>query len=235
MDYNRENLVRLIRQFPVLWDPNDQDHRSLNKRDDAATTIGNSFREPKSKEYVLKEWNSIKIYYQSRVRDMEKRRLKTSIEKKPKWELFEPIHEFLGPLTSLQPMGASVRAQHQRVQQQPMSSSNSTDEKFEEFFSDYNEEGMNVNAINERFETVNAVNESFGTEANGAFGAKMLMLSKQNVDDDIQSFLNSIRPTLKKLSVNDEIFEDAKFQINALLHEKYKELRGQLKEGLPIF
>ena len=82
--------------------------------------------------------------------------------------------------------------------------------------------------------TNNTVEESFGA-ANGSFGAKMIVMSKQNVDEDIQSFLNSIRPTLKKLSVNEDIFEDVKFEINALLHKKYKESRDLLKDGYQMF
>lgn len=230
MDYNRENLIRMIRGFPVIWNPDNDDHRSLSKRDDAAKSIGSSFKETKSKEFVLKEWNSMKIYYQSRVRDMEKKRAKTSIAKKPRWEHFDQIHEFLGPITNLG-QSPSAPVGGQIIQQLQQNSSNSTEEKFDEFFSDYNEEGMNVNAITE---SLGAVNESFGA-ANGGFGAKMIMLSKPNVDEDIQSFLNSIRPTLKKLSVNEEIFEDVKFEINSLLHKKYKESRDQLKEGFQIF
>ena len=225
MEYNRENLISLIRNHPVLWDPDSDDHRSLNKREDAASAIGNSFNPAKSKEFVLKEWNSIKIYYQSRVRDMLKKQSKTGVQKKPKWELYDQINEFLGHIT-IRPQAEAPAASSRPVRSkaavptQQHSASNSTAEKFDDFFADY-EEPMNT--------TNPLVEESFASR-NG-FGTKMIVMSKQNVDDDIDSFLNSIRPTLKKLSVNEEIFEDVKFEINSLLHKKYKECRELIKEG----
>lgn len=63
MEFNRENLIPLISQYPVLWHVSHKDHYNVNKKNEVLDEIASQFTGGITRKEVFAKWRSLMTYY----------------------------------------------------------------------------------------------------------------------------------------------------------------------------
>lgn len=185
MEFNRENLIPFISQYPIIWDLSHKDHYNVNKKNEVLDEIASQFAGGITRKEVFAKWRSLMTYYGTCLRTQRAKRSSGSAPARPKWPLFNSIDAFLGSATT----NFSNESNSSHI---PSSECANRPENMD--FCEYSDE------------------------------PKVMVEEKQNeIDEEISLFLNSLRPSLRKLYADEERYEDTKFAITDLIHKQVKE------------
>lgn len=230
MDDTKSNLITLIRQYPVLWDPAHADHRDTKIKDVAAETIGKQFLLPKTKETVFKEWKSLKVYYQNRVNKKRSTRSGSAGGRANEWVHFAEIDAFLGAKIDQTSQSIGVHVQSASKQVHPEQASTSSAIDYNSLLSEDEDENESSSQYHLNLNT-NHLREQYAYESKANRQAADESMNKQDARLDVLNRLPAY-PSAKKRSALANSNENAKRSKIDQAASDFRDLLNSVKENL---